>query len=262
MKKTKTLKNLVLAVAISCAANFTAFAQVGIGTTSPNASSVLDLDATDKGLLLPRVALSATTSPSPLAANVAGMVVYNTTDAGDVTPGFYFNTGTGWTASGGGSTVSTQDIFIPAEYEGAAFTGAGIGCLSASNLGAADNYRNAYDWTSMETTDQTYEVFVRVLIPTDFSSWDAASFNVDHRTDTTTGAASIAVEILKADGTVVLASTALTSSATWATQTTDLTGVTGAAIAAPGDVFVVKLTLNSNTGAIAQVSDIKFTYNK
>ena len=68
-------------------------AQVGIGTTTPNADAELDIVSTTRGLLLPRVALSNTTNPSPLSTDVAGMTVYNTATAGDVTPGFYYNDG-------------------------------------------------------------------------------------------------------------------------------------------------------------------------
>jgi trimeric autotransporter adhesin len=71
-------------------------AQVGIGTTAPNASSILDVVSTNKGLLIPRVTLTSTTSPSPLLSHVAGMQVYNTVTAGDVTPAQYYNDGTKW----------------------------------------------------------------------------------------------------------------------------------------------------------------------
>jgi len=76
----------------------TTIAQVGIGTTSPNADALLDVDAstTTGGILLPRLALSSTSSPSPLSADVAGMIVYNTSTTGDVTPGFYINNGNNW----------------------------------------------------------------------------------------------------------------------------------------------------------------------
>jgi len=77
---------------------FTLTAQVGIGTISPNSDALLDVDASSNsgGILLPRLALSNTTSPSPLSADVAGMVVYNTATAGDVSPGFYYNDGSVW----------------------------------------------------------------------------------------------------------------------------------------------------------------------
>ena len=70
--------------------------KVGNNPTTINANSVLEIESTNKGLLLPRLGLSSTTSFSPLAAHVAGMTVYNTATAGDVTPGFYYNDGTKW----------------------------------------------------------------------------------------------------------------------------------------------------------------------
>lgn len=73
---------------------------VGIGTISPNDNAQLEISSTNKGLLLPRVALSATNNASPLSAHVMGMVVYNTATASSgstaVTPGFYSNDGTKW----------------------------------------------------------------------------------------------------------------------------------------------------------------------
>ncbi|WP_139215821.1 hypothetical protein [Parapedobacter composti] len=75
-------------------------AQQGFGTANPNPNSVIDLTATDKGLLLPRLALQATNLATPLGEHVAGMLVYNTatdgTGATAVRPGFYSNDGTKW----------------------------------------------------------------------------------------------------------------------------------------------------------------------
>ena len=72
------------------------YAQVGIGTTTPNTDAELDITSTNRGVLLPRVLLTNTTSPLPLSTDVAGMLVYNTATAGDVTPGFYYNDGAIW----------------------------------------------------------------------------------------------------------------------------------------------------------------------
>lgn len=73
-------------------------AQVKIGGTdgTPNANAMLEVEATDKGVLLPRVELESTTSANPLSAHVEGMTVYNTAAVGDVTPGQYYNDGTKW----------------------------------------------------------------------------------------------------------------------------------------------------------------------
>ncbi|AWK03589.1 hypothetical protein HYN56_04875 [Flavobacterium crocinum] len=80
------------------------YAQVGMPTNNPNPNAVLDLNRTDgtseKGLLLPKVALKATDNFAPMAAHVAGMKVYNTATDGSgetaVTPGEYNNDGTKW----------------------------------------------------------------------------------------------------------------------------------------------------------------------
>lgn len=50
-------KQIIIALAFALSSNIT-FSQVGIGTSEPAASTILDLTATDKALLLPRVANS------------------------------------------------------------------------------------------------------------------------------------------------------------------------------------------------------------
>lgn len=98
--------------------------QIGIGTTTPNPNSILDLTASDKGFLLPRVALTNTTNPAPLVAFVEGITVYNTETTGNVTPGIYFSNGTSWISiaeaskkswysesTNAGATSNTQDIY-------------------------------------------------------------------------------------------------------------------------------------------------------
>ena len=75
---------------------------VGIGTSSPSASALLDLTSTSQGLLPPRVALTAKSgTSSPIASPTTGLIVYNTASAGSnidaVTPGYYYFNGTSWT---------------------------------------------------------------------------------------------------------------------------------------------------------------------
>lgn len=84
---------------------------VGINATgsAPNSVAGLDVDFPSKGVLIPRVALTSTTSFAPLASHVAGMLIYNTAATGDVTPGFYYNDGTKWIA-GIPSGNSTGDM--------------------------------------------------------------------------------------------------------------------------------------------------------
>lgn len=95
-------KKIILLSAILLSA--VASAQVKIGGTdgTPNADAMLDIESSDKGVLLPRVALEDTTEATPLSTHVEGMTVYNTantktaTNVNGVVPGFYYNDGTKW----------------------------------------------------------------------------------------------------------------------------------------------------------------------
>ena len=65
-------------------------------------NSLLELESTNKGLLIPRIAINNLTLPAPLTAPVpAGMLVYST--GGTVPNGFYYWNATSWTSF---STVS------------------------------------------------------------------------------------------------------------------------------------------------------------
>ncbi|WP_344823261.1 hypothetical protein, partial [Rurimicrobium arvi] len=87
-----------------CSSGVYAQSKMKDGTISssalPNANAILDLESNRRGLLLPRIALTATNSASPLSAHVQGMAVYNTATAGSgstaVIPGYYINDGTKW----------------------------------------------------------------------------------------------------------------------------------------------------------------------
>ena len=63
-------KNIFFSLALLFSA--ASFAQVGIGTTTPASSAILDLTSTDKGLLLPRVANTAA-----VTAPTNGMMIYD-----------------------------------------------------------------------------------------------------------------------------------------------------------------------------------------
>lgn len=106
----------------------------GVSTETPKTGALLELDSPNKGLLMPRVELSATNSVVPFNANSAsiamsdllGMTVYNTKSSGSgdtaVTPGIYYNDGSKWVKVGGGSTSAEIPWFympsipIPVSY--------------------------------------------------------------------------------------------------------------------------------------------------
>ena len=94
---------------------FYAEAQTGIGTTTPNASAKLDVTATDRGFLPPRVALTASNVFAPITGTssaAAGLLIYNTATAGtvpnNVVPGYYFWNGTAWIQISNGLIVDAS----------------------------------------------------------------------------------------------------------------------------------------------------------
>lgn len=80
-----------------CALSGITYAQVGINSdgSAPNASAMLDVKSTNKGLLIPRMTMANRPATPP-----AGMVIFQT----DNTPGFYCYNGTSW---------SRQDYWQP-----------------------------------------------------------------------------------------------------------------------------------------------------
>jgi len=98
------MKKLLFFILVAFAVNATIDAQVTIGSNAePDANAVLDLQSATKGLLLPRVALTATNNPSPTSSHTAGLTVYNTATSPVevafeyyVSPGLYYNDGTKW----------------------------------------------------------------------------------------------------------------------------------------------------------------------
>ena len=78
-----------------------AYAQIGINTNSPDASAALDITSTggDKGLLIPRVTLTANLSnPSPVTNPATGLLVFNTRSSNQPI-GIYFWDGSQWVVS-------------------------------------------------------------------------------------------------------------------------------------------------------------------
>ena len=82
------------------------FGQVGIGTTTP--LGALDITATTDGLVIPRVALTISTSALPLTAPTTSELVYNTATIADVTPGYYYWDGATWVRLASASIVETD----------------------------------------------------------------------------------------------------------------------------------------------------------
>jgi hypothetical protein len=87
-----------------------AFAQTGIGTTTPDASAKLDISSTNKGFLPPRITLTSLTDNTTIPNPATGLLVYNTGNNVGLVAGYYYWNGTSWatiaTATGSGVSAS------------------------------------------------------------------------------------------------------------------------------------------------------------
>jgi trimeric autotransporter adhesin len=118
------------------------FAQVGVNTdnSQPDGSAMLDVKSANKGMLIPRVALTGTNDAATIPNPATSLLVFNTATIGSgnnsVTPGYYFNSGTpaspAWirlNTGGGGGGSGTGWL-----------TGGNYGTASGSDfLGTTDN---------------------------------------------------------------------------------------------------------------------------
>lgn len=86
MKKIYSLFALILSVSAGSVSG-----QVGVGTTTPDASAQMEVKSDTKGLLIPRLTQEAR---NEIASPATGLLIFQT----DNTPGFYYYTGSEWTA--------------------------------------------------------------------------------------------------------------------------------------------------------------------
>ena len=88
---------------------YSTFAQTGIGTTTPHASAKLEVNATDKGFLPPRVTLTSSSDNSTIPNPATGLLVYNTGTNAGLRAGYYYWNGTDWTTI---ATASSPDQMV------------------------------------------------------------------------------------------------------------------------------------------------------
>ncbi|HEX8576079.1 MAG TPA: tail fiber domain-containing protein [Flavobacterium sp.] len=105
------------------------YAQIGIGTTTPNAA--IEVSSSNDGFLLPRIALLDKNTARVLTPTVSE-IIYNTATSGvapnNVRPGFYFWTGTSWMELDNTSYIKNWEI-----------TGNGGKAVSVDFVGTTDN---------------------------------------------------------------------------------------------------------------------------
>jgi hypothetical protein len=102
----------------------TTYSQVGIGTSLPDESSILDVSSTTQGMLTPRM---TSTQIAAIASPATGLLVYDTT-----LNAFYFYDGTTWVSLG--ATNTNNDYTGWADYSDTQFTSAAPGGVAANTI--------------------------------------------------------------------------------------------------------------------------------
>jgi BclA C-terminal domain len=91
----------------------------GASFAQNNPSAMLDVASSNKGVLIPRVALSSTADISTIVAPATSLLVYNTATVGippnNVSPGYYYWTGTKWNLLGSITTFAEFYALMPGD---------------------------------------------------------------------------------------------------------------------------------------------------
>ncbi|MBL4586570.1 MAG: tail fiber domain-containing protein [Flavobacteriales bacterium] len=98
---------------------------IGVGTSSPDVQSILDVQSTTKGILLPRMTSVQRVAVSPTANSDYGMMVFDTNDNA-----YYYWDGTSWNIVGNGAVNFLDDA-----YDGG---GSGLGRTITADAGAVN----------------------------------------------------------------------------------------------------------------------------
>lgn len=145
---------------------------------APEASAMLEVLSTTKGLLIPRVALTSTTLSAPIATHPKDwLIVFNTNTAGDVTPGVYYwditdkwvrmgkvyNANNGLSLSSdiiqlGGSLI--QNTTVTQGAYNMNFNLDGVGNFDVQDLGTSKLYVKNNGLVGVNTNNPTYQLTI------------------------------------------------------------------------------------------------------
>ena len=202
--------------------------QVGIGTTSPHASSVLDITATDAGLLTPRMTAAQRDAISSAAI---GLLIYQI----DNTPGFYFYNGSAWSALGGSSSAS-YSYMVP------------IWAEENNTLG-----NNTYEWAYGNGASTPSNAGITIYVPSDYS---CAIVAMTATTSNDSGTSKIEANV---NGTVLGASNSV--EVTLSGRSGENNGFAPYAISTGDRLTFRTRTAGTNTGPNTVTAWLKYTKN-
>lgn len=149
------MKKQLLTVAILMG-TWVASAQVGVGTLNPNKSAQLDVVASDKGILIPRVQLTSITDATTITSgNVESLLVYNVTNTNEISPGYYYWFNNQWQKMLSSSDI-TSDILTVLNFD-----------ATTNVLTYVDEEGNTHNFTLNNTKNSTIILNGTILTITD-----------------------------------------------------------------------------------------------
>jgi hypothetical protein len=230
-----------------------------LGTTGQNGKLVLNTTSSSN------YAVTLTVSPTsmtgsytltlPATVGSASQCLQNSVTAGTLT----------WGSCGGGGGGTTNVTMIP-EYAGAVFSASGSsnqGYMQSDHTAVSSGYTdNYYDWTTDQTTAQTYDIVVESQIPSSFSAFVASSMKIWAQVDSTSNNA-ITVDVHDGATDCTTGFTSITpSGTTWSQQSMPSLG--GCTIAANNILtfdFRLSATDVSSTMYHARLGELSWQYN-
>ncbi|MDC8002417.1 hypothetical protein POV26_15320, partial [Aequorivita todarodis] len=70
---------------------YSMYGQLGVGTPMPNESTQLDVVASNRGIMIPRIGLTDTSDQTTITnGNEESLLVFNTTNNSHIRPGYYY----------------------------------------------------------------------------------------------------------------------------------------------------------------------------
>jgi len=94
MRNIRLLSIIIIYMTIISAQVFAQNLGIGPNTFDPDPSAGVEMRFSNKGLLIPRVALTSTTDATTIPSPATSLLVYNLGTGGLSTPGYYYNSGT------------------------------------------------------------------------------------------------------------------------------------------------------------------------
>lgn len=161
---TTTPNNLHLVTSNSIKMTITPSGNVGVGTSIPDNSALLDLNSATKGFLLPRVSLTSMTDGATVPSPAKGLMVYNSNTA--LTPygeGLYYNSGTSGAPNWNKLSPQKSDYILSQVVAVAATVPVDQAAVGAGNI--IDNIDLGLSATVVVPANSTAKILMTYTVP-------------------------------------------------------------------------------------------------